>query len=29
MRHALEVDQPTGERWDLALVLLARGESAE
>jgi hypothetical protein len=28
MRHAFEVDQPTGERWDLALGLLARVESA-
>src|SRR5919106_1865819 len=28
MRHAFEVDEPSGERWNLALELLADGESA-
>jgi hypothetical protein len=28
MRGAFDVDQPTGERWNLALEVLERGESA-
>jgi hypothetical protein len=28
MRGAFDVDQPTGERWDLALEVLERAESA-
>jgi hypothetical protein len=28
MRHAFAVDEPTGERWNVALEVIARGESA-